>query len=135
MSEHDGTASLEGCERGPSGPARSAESGNGVRPDLTTTYLGLELRSPIVASASPLTGDADGASRMEDAGAGAIVLPSLFEEEVLHEELELDPRPGGRFGALRRGTRLLPGDTGVRGPGVALRRVPRVDQAPRRACR
>jgi len=62
----------------------------GVSPDLTTTYLGLGLRSPIVASASPLTGDPDGAARVEDAGAGAIVLPSLFEEEVIHEELELN---------------------------------------------
>jgi dihydroorotate dehydrogenase (fumarate) len=63
---------------------------SGLGPDLTTTYLGLELRSPIVASASPLTGDTDGAARVEDAGAGAIVLPSLFEEEVIHEEIELN---------------------------------------------
>jgi dihydroorotate dehydrogenase (fumarate) len=59
-------------------------------PDLTTGYLGLELRSPIVASASPLTGHTDGAAAVEDAGAGAIVLPSLFEEEVVHEEIELN---------------------------------------------
>ncbi|MFN8521267.1 MAG: dihydroorotate dehydrogenase-like protein [Chloroflexota bacterium] len=58
--------------------------------DLTTRYLGLELRSPLVASASPLTRDADYARRLEDAGVGAIVLPSLFEEEILHEELGLD---------------------------------------------
>ena len=57
--------------------------------DFTTTYLGLELRSPIVASASPLTRDLDAARRMEQAGAGAIVLPSLFEEEIVHEEVEL----------------------------------------------
>lgn len=58
--------------------------------DLTTRYLGLDLASPIVASASPLTGEVDTARRIADAGAAAIVLPSLFEEEVLHEELELD---------------------------------------------
>ncbi len=57
--------------------------------DLTTRYLGLTLRSPIVASASPFNGKPDTARRVEDAGAGAIVLPSLFEEEILHEELEL----------------------------------------------
>jgi dihydroorotate dehydrogenase (fumarate) len=57
--------------------------------DLTTRYLGLELRSPLVASASPLNGDPDSAKRVEDAGAGALVLPSLFEEEILHQELEL----------------------------------------------
>lgn len=58
--------------------------------DLRTTYLGLELRSPIVASASPLTGEPGTARAIEDAGAGAIVLPSLFEEEILHEEIELN---------------------------------------------
>lgn len=57
--------------------------------DLATSYLGLRLRSPLVASASPLTGEMDGARRIEDAGAGAIVLPSLFEEEILSEEIEL----------------------------------------------
>jgi dihydroorotate dehydrogenase (fumarate) len=57
--------------------------------DLTTTYLGLRLSSPIVASASPLTGTLDGARRIADAGAAAIVLPSLFEEEILQEEIEL----------------------------------------------
>lgn len=58
--------------------------------DLRTRYLGLELRSPIVASASPLTGALDTARAIEDAGAAAIVLPSLFEEEILHEEIELN---------------------------------------------
>lgn len=58
--------------------------------DLGTTYLGLRLRSPLVASASPLTGGPDGARRLEDAGAGAIVLPSLFEEEILNDEIELN---------------------------------------------
>lgn len=57
--------------------------------DLRTRYLGLTLRSPIVASASPLNAKPDTARRVEDAGAGAIVLPSLFEEEILHEELEI----------------------------------------------
>jgi dihydroorotate dehydrogenase (fumarate) len=58
-------------------------------PDLRTTYLGLDLRTPIVASPSPLNGTPDSARRVEDAGAAAIVLPSLFEEEILHEELQL----------------------------------------------
>jgi len=61
-----------------------------VSVDLTTRYLGLELRSPIVASASPLNGEPGGARRVEDAGAAAIVMPSLFEEEILHEEIELN---------------------------------------------
>ena len=58
--------------------------------DLTTRYLGLELRSPLVASAAPHNGDLDHARRLERAGVGAIVLPSLFEEEIEAEEVELD---------------------------------------------
>ncbi len=58
--------------------------------DLTTAYLGLALRSPLVASASPITGEPGTARRLEEAGAGALVLPSLFEEEVLHEEIEFN---------------------------------------------
>ena len=58
--------------------------------DLRTDYLGLHLRSPLVASASPLTGEIATVRRIEDAGVGAIVLPSLFEEEILNEEIELN---------------------------------------------
>ena len=50
--------------------------------DLSTTYLGLSLRNPLVAAASPLTGDLDAILRMEEAGAAAVVLPSLFEEQL-----------------------------------------------------
>jgi dihydroorotate dehydrogenase (fumarate) len=50
--------------------------------DLHTQYLGLDLRSPLVASASPLTGTLDGLRRLEAAGAAAVVLPSLFEEQL-----------------------------------------------------
>lgn len=53
--------------------------------DLTTSYLGMELRSPFVASAGPVTGDPGMWRRLEDAGAAAVVLPSLFEEEIEHE--------------------------------------------------
>ena len=53
--------------------------------DLRTTYLGLDLRSPFVASAGPLTGNPAMWRRLEDAGAAAIVLPSLFEEEIEQE--------------------------------------------------
>ena len=57
--------------------------------DLTTRYLGLELAGPVVASAGPLTGTLDGLRALEDAGAAAVVLPSLFEEDVIEEELRL----------------------------------------------
>lgn len=59
-------------------------------PDLSTTYLGLPLRSPLVASSSPLTGEVETARTLEDAGAGAVVLPSLFQEQIEHEEIELE---------------------------------------------
>lgn len=55
--------------------------------DLTTRYLGLELASPLVASSSPLTGSIDSLLALEDAGVAAVVLPSLFEEQVEHEAM------------------------------------------------
>jgi dihydroorotate dehydrogenase (fumarate) len=60
--------------------------------DLTTTYLGLTLRTPLVPSASPLSRSLDNLRRMEDAGAGAVVLHSLFEEQIDYESRELDHR-------------------------------------------
>jgi dihydroorotate dehydrogenase (fumarate) len=54
--------------------------------DLTTRYLGLTLRTPLVPSASPLTDDLDTIKRMEDAGAAAVVLYSLFEEQLTREQ-------------------------------------------------
>ena len=63
----------------PSGPAAEGPL------ELTTHYLGMELRSPIVASSSPLTGHLDGLRRLDVAGVGAVVLPSLFEEQIAHE--------------------------------------------------
>ncbi len=58
--------------------------------DLSTTYIGLELNNPVVPSASPLSRDLDGIKKMEDAGAGAIVLYSLFEEQIDQEADFLD---------------------------------------------
>lgn len=57
--------------------------------DLSTTYLGLHLKNPIVASASPLTGKLDSLVQLEEAGASAAVLPSLFQEQIQHEEQEI----------------------------------------------
>lgn len=59
-------------------------------PDLSTTYLGLNLSSPLVPSASPLSRSLDNIKRMEDAGAAAVVFYSLFEEQINHESQELD---------------------------------------------
>jgi dihydroorotate dehydrogenase (fumarate) len=60
-----------------------------MTPDLRTTYLGLELRSPLVVSASPLSASLDALLRLEEAGAGAVVMQSLFEEQIEHEELHI----------------------------------------------
>lgn len=60
-----------------------------MKPDITTRYLGFDLRSPLVASASPITGDVDVLRRLEAAGVGAVVLPSLFEEQIEHEETQM----------------------------------------------
>ena len=57
--------------------------------DLSTNYLGLKLSSPLVVSASPLSRDIDGICRLEEAGAAAVVLYSLFEEQLLQEEMDL----------------------------------------------
>lgn len=57
--------------------------------DLRTTYLGLKLASPLAIAASPLTDSLDTLKRLEAAGASAAVLPSLFEEQVVHDEVEL----------------------------------------------
>jgi len=55
--------------------------------NLRSRYLGLELKHPIVAAASPMTGSIDNLKRLEDAGVAAVVLPSLFEEQIEHEEM------------------------------------------------
>ncbi|MGA2982215.1 MAG: dihydroorotate dehydrogenase-like protein [Terriglobia bacterium] len=58
--------------------------------DLTTKYMGMTLKNPLVVSASPLSQDLGNIRRMEDAGASAVVLPSLFEEQILVESNTLD---------------------------------------------
>jgi dihydroorotate dehydrogenase (fumarate) len=69
--------------------------------DLTTQYLGFKLRTPLMAAASPLSEDTDGIRRMEDAGASAVVLHSLFEEQLRQERLELNQK-------MEQGTESFP---------------------------
>ena len=57
--------------------------------DLTTHYLGMTLRNPIVASSSPLTGKVASLRELEESGVAAVVLPSLFEEQVEHDSIEI----------------------------------------------
>src|SRR5689334_17211266 len=58
--------------------------------DLTTSYMGLQLKNPLIASASPLNADLSNIRRLEDAGAAAVVLPSLFEEQIEAETRRYD---------------------------------------------
>jgi dihydroorotate dehydrogenase (fumarate) len=64
-------------------------------PDLSTTYLGLALRNPLIASASPLTGHLDKLMLLEAQGAAAVVLPSLFEEQIDQQDSSLPSSPPG----------------------------------------
>lgn len=57
--------------------------------DMTTRYLGLTLANPVVASSSPMTGDIDRLLQLQEAGIAAVVLPSLFEEQVEHEAMAM----------------------------------------------
>src|SRR6476660_3409013 len=59
-----------------------------AKPDLSTTYLGLALAHHLIPGAGPLSDDLDVARRLEDAGASAIVMPSLFEEQIRQDERE-----------------------------------------------
>ncbi|MBU0677734.1 MAG: dihydroorotate dehydrogenase-like protein [Verrucomicrobia bacterium] len=58
--------------------------------DLRTTYMGMELKNPLVASASPLSEKVETIKRLEDAGAAAVVMFSLFEEQLRHDDQALD---------------------------------------------
>jgi dihydroorotate dehydrogenase (fumarate) len=98
--------------------------------DLSTTYLGLKLKNPLVASASPMCGALDNVVRLEDSGAAAVVLHSLFEEQIDLESDELD-----RF--FRAGSELSPESMthfpeltrAVMGPEMYLNHIERCKRA------
>lgn len=60
-----------------------------MSPNLETSYLGMRLKNPLVVAASPLGRDVDRLARLADAGAAAVVLPSLFEEQIEHDSLQV----------------------------------------------
>ena len=76
--------------------------------DISTTYLGLKLKSPIVPSAGPLSQKISDIKEMEDAGAGAVVLYSLFEEQIEHDALELDHHTSIHAESFAEATSYLP---------------------------
>lgn len=91
---------------------------------LATRYLGLELRNPLVAAASPVTGRLDTLRRLDEAGVGAVVLPSLFEEQIEHDELALHDLSHVGTEISPEISGYLDPFTGVEvGPGGYLRRL------------
>jgi len=96
--------------------------------DLTTTYLGLKLRSPLVCAASPLSQQLDNLKRMEDARASAVVLYSLFEEQLRQDSLELEDNL--ERGALSSPEALsyVPEETYKLGPDEYLAHIERAKQ-------
>ena len=91
---------------------------------LATRYLGLDLRNPLVAAASPVTGRLDTLRRLDEAGIGAVVLPSLFEEQIEHDELALNELSHVGTEISPEASGYLDPFTGVEvGPGGYLRRL------------
>jgi len=100
--------------------------------DLTTTYLGLKLRNPLVASSSPMCADVGNIRRMEDAGAAAVVLPSLFEEQIAVESYELDRFISAGEDVGAEGVSHFPDLLGYnRGPEQYLKHIRAVKEAVR----
>jgi dihydroorotate dehydrogenase (fumarate) len=75
--------------------------------DLTTSYLGLSLKNPLVASASPLSQHLDVVRKLEEAGVSAVVMYSLFEEQIIADSLRLH-RDLTRYRDLRRSVTTCP---------------------------
>ena len=98
--------------------------------DLGTTYLGLPLKSPIVLSASPLSEDLDTIRQAEDAGAGAVVLHSLFEEQITVESHDLDRQLSQHAYSVGEALTYFPEPAAyARGPEAYLEHVRRAKAA------
>jgi len=98
--------------------------------DLSTSYLGLKLASPLVVGASPLADDTHTASQIQDAGAGAIVMRSLFEEQIYIDELARAPRPNFRTAGADDERSVFPAPSEYQlGPQQYLRRITELKEA------
>jgi dihydroorotate dehydrogenase (fumarate) len=98
-------------------------------PDLSTTYLGLKLRSPLIASASPLTLNLDNARALEDAGAAAMVLPSVFQEQIEEEAEELEAATTVGAESVAEASSFMPPNVWHSGPYEMLETVRRARAA------
>lgn len=100
--------------------------------DLSTTYLSLKLRTPLVCSASPLSETLDGIKRMEDAGASAIVLSSLFEEQLRKDRNELMTRLTEHTNSFSEAQSFFPAVTDFHwGPESYLNHIRKAKEATR----
>ena len=98
--------------------------------DLSTTYLGFRLSHPLIAGACPLTADFDMARRLEDAGAAAIVLPSLFEEQIEADEIGRAQHMDAHEDAHAEATSYFPlADDFMIGPEGYLEHIRRLSNA------
>jgi dihydroorotate dehydrogenase (fumarate) len=98
--------------------------------DLSTTYLGLQLRTPLVASASPLSQELDGIRQLEDAGASAVVLYSLFEEQLRQESFELEHHLAEGTDSFAEATSFFPQPAEFRlGPEGYLKHIQQAKKA------
>lgn len=92
--------------------------------DLSTTYCGLKLKNPLVASASPLTGKLETLQQLEEAGASAAVWPSLFEEQIEHEAMEVARLYDQATDSFAESLSFLPALDDYRiGPGLYLEQM------------
>jgi len=98
--------------------------------DLTTGYLGLKLKNPLVASASPLTSDLGNLRRLEDCGAAAVVLPSIFEEQIEAEAAEIERLTSFRGESFPEALSYFPATIGYStGPQCYLENLRRAREA------
>jgi dihydroorotate dehydrogenase (fumarate) len=97
--------------------------------NLATTYMGIPLRNPIVVGSSPLTDDLDNVRRLEDQGAAALVLPSLYEEEITSEQMA-DFFSSETYGdSFPEASSFNPESESAPGPDEYLEHLRRVKQA------
>jgi dihydroorotate dehydrogenase (fumarate) len=98
-------------------------------PDMSTTHLGLALRNPLIASASPLTADLGNIRALEDAGAAAVVLPSVFEEQIEQETAEHEAALWAGAESVAEASSFLPAISWRSGPGLVLETIRRAREA------
>jgi len=97
--------------------------------NLATTYMGISLQSPIVVGSSPLTEDLDLVKRLEDAGASALVLPSLYEEEITGDQMSDFFSSETHEDSFPEASSYLPDASSAPGPDQYLEHLRRVKQA------